>query len=293
MSSACPGRIRRTMRLRRGFADVSFGQIHYRTAGEGRPGVPLVMFHGSPGSSFSLHPLVARMGETRRVIGPDTPGNGDSTPHPKAAPEIADLAQAHAEAIQALRLGPVDLYGFHTGASIAIELSIQRPALVRRMILDGCSLFDASAQAHLLNHDHAPVLAPDLDGTQLLRAWHMVRDAHVFWPWWGREQEHLRGIGLPSADYLHQEALEVLKALSTYDRSYRAALRYPKRERLPKVAVPTLCAAAPNDMLLPYLDEVARLIPGAEKARTPANVTVPAEDIEGTARVFEGFLGKV
>jgi len=280
------------MGLRRGFADTSFGQIHFRTAGEGRAGVPLVMFHGSPGSSFSLYPLVERLGQKRRVIAPDTPGNGDSTPHPKAAPEILDLALAHAEAIATLGFGKVDLYGFHTGASIAIELSLQRPGLVRRMILDGCSLFDPGDSEHLLNHDHAPVMAADLDGTQLLRAWHMVRDAHVFWPWWGREKTHLRGIGLPSPDYLHQETLEVLKALQTYDRSYRAALRYRKKDRLPRVAVPTLCAAAPNDMLLPYLDAVAVLIPGAEKARTPANVTVPAEDIAGTAEIFEQFLEK-
>jgi pimeloyl-ACP methyl ester carboxylesterase len=112
----------------------------------------------------------------------------------------------------------------------------------------------------------------------------------VFWPWWGRKSEHLRGLGLPPADYLHSEVVEVLKAPETYCLSYRAALRYSKRERLPRVAVPTLAAAAHSDMLAPHREAVAALIPGARTVETPANVTVPDEDLSETARIFLAFL---
>ena len=40
--------------IRRGFADIDEGQVHYRTAGNGDP--PLVMFHMSPTSSQHLDP---------------------------------------------------------------------------------------------------------------------------------------------------------------------------------------------------------------------------------------------
>lgn len=280
------------MRLKRGFVDTSFGQIHYRSCGSGNGGVPLFMFHGSPGSSFSLSQIICHMGASRHAIAPDTPGNGDSTPLPDEQPSIGDYAEAHAQGITGLGFEHVDLYGFHTGASIAIELSIRHPGLVRRMILDGTSLFDPGEQSHLLGNDHAPELVPDLDGTQLMRAWSMVRDAHVFWPWWDRQSQNLRGLGLPDAGHLHGELLEVLKAPRTYCRSYRAALRYPKREQLPKVSVPTLAAAAGNDMLAGYLDAVVELIPCARKAATPGNVTVVEDPIDETARVFLDFLAE-
>ena len=47
--------------IRRGFADVGDGQVHYRVAGPppGAPhGTPLVMLHPSPGSSKMLEPLI-------------------------------------------------------------------------------------------------------------------------------------------------------------------------------------------------------------------------------------------
>ena len=53
--------------ISRGFVDIAEGQAHYRACGA--KGLPvLVMFHGSPGSSFSLTPLMRHLGKRRRVI---------------------------------------------------------------------------------------------------------------------------------------------------------------------------------------------------------------------------------
>src|SRR6185437_12340603 len=209
--------------IRRGFVDLAEGQAHYRCCGD--PGLsPLVMFHGSPGSSYSLMPLMRHLAAGRRVIAIDTAGNGDSTPTPQAEPEIGDLAEVHWSAIAALGLGPVDLYGYHTGAAICTELSIRHHDGIRRIVMDGLSAFDPSESGDLLTHDHAPEIPVDLGGSQLMAAWTMVRDAHLFWPWWDRRADHRRNLGLPSAEYLHGEVIEVLKACRTYFRSYRAAL---------------------------------------------------------------------
>ena len=52
--------------LRRRFVDLDNWQAHYRELGEtGRP--PLVMFHGSPGSGFSLVPLMRALAVERHV----------------------------------------------------------------------------------------------------------------------------------------------------------------------------------------------------------------------------------
>jgi pimeloyl-ACP methyl ester carboxylesterase len=65
--------------IRRGFVEIAEGQVHYRTAGWDRPGVPLMMLHPSPGSARMLEPLMGVFGQERRVIATDTLGNGDSS----------------------------------------------------------------------------------------------------------------------------------------------------------------------------------------------------------------------
>lgn len=257
--------------IRRRFVDVAHGQMHVREIGD--PGLPpLVMLHGSPGSGYSLMPLAAHLAAGRHVFAIDTAGNGDSNPLPGAEPSIAALADAHWQAIEALALRTVDLYGYHTGAAICTELSIGHHARIGRVVMDGLSVFDPAEGAALLARDHAPPIPVDHDGTQLMAAWSMVRDAHLFWPWWDRRAEARRSLGLPSPDYLHGEVLEVLKACGTYYRSYNAALRYPKRERLALIRNPVLVTACPSDQLFGHLDRGAPLIPGARSVVSPERV---------------------
>lgn len=273
--------------IRRGFVAVGDLDVHYRACGaDDLP--PLVMFHGSPGSSFSLVPQARRLARGRRVIAFDTPGNGDSTPLSTAEPTIGELAEVLARAIDGLGIETFDLYGYHTGTGIATEVSLAHPGRVGRIVLDGVSMFTEADRAWLFGHDHAPEIAIDHDGTQLLKAWSMVRDAHIFWPWWNRTPEGLRGRGLPSADYLHGETVEVLRAATTYHLSYRAALRYPKRERLPLIRHPCLVTAAPRDQLYASLDAAAAIIPGAVAKVVPGIDT--EEDAAATAEVLLAFL---
>jgi pimeloyl-ACP methyl ester carboxylesterase len=271
--------------VRRGFVDVAHGQMHYRTCGD--PSLPaLVMFHGSPGSGYSLVPLACHLAAHRHVIALDTAGNGDSAPLPQALPDIADLAEAHWQAIEALGLCRVDLYGYHTGAAICTELSIRHHARIGRIVMDGLSVFDPTESGMLVDSNHAPVIPIDYEGTQFAAAWTMVRDAHLFWPWWDRRAQARRGLGLPSAGYLHGEAIEVLKACETYCRSYLAALRYPKKTQLPLERNPVLVTACPSDQLFSHLDKGADLIPGAQRAISPER----ADDAKPAAQMMLDFL---
>lgn len=251
--------------LRRGFVDVGGGQVHYREAG--KPGAPrLVMFHGSPGSSYSLVPLIEALGRHFHVHALDTRGNGDSTALADPEPEIADYAAAHLEAIDALGIERCSLYGFHTGVSIATEIALARPQLVEGLVFEGVSVFDPGEAGDLVGGGHAPDIAPELDGVHLLRAWTMVRDSYLFWPWWRRKAANRRKLGLPSPEFLTGETVEILKSSRTYFRSYRAALRYPKRSRLPLIGHRVLVCANPQDQLFGFLEEAASLIPDAETA---------------------------
>jgi pimeloyl-ACP methyl ester carboxylesterase len=274
--------------VRRGFVDIEEGQVHYRSCGN-RGNPPLVMLHYSPGSSYSLMPLALAFAEKRWVIALDSLGNGDSSPPARKDPKIPYYANAHWRALKKLGIEVFDLYGYHTGASMAIEIAIAAPESVRKMILDGVSLFSPQDLDRLMGNDHAPQIPVDQEGTQLQKCWMMVRDAHFFFPWWDRRPEAWRDHALPSAEYLHGEVLEVLKAVSTYHLTYRAALTYDKRVRAPLVKTETLVTASRDDPLSTMLDEAAALIPGARKLLTAGwDGDEPRAE---TAKQFLAFLG--
>jgi pimeloyl-ACP methyl ester carboxylesterase len=214
-------------------------------------------------------------------------GNGDSTAPHGVAPAITYFADAHLRAIDALGIERFDLYGSHTGANIACEIAIAQPERVRSLILDGISLYSAEERADMLLN-YAPGVRIDLMGSQFHWVWHFVRDTFLFWPWYRRDAAHRRSLGLPSADNLHDKAVEVLKAVRTYHLPYRAAIGYDKEPRLPLVRVRTLLACASGDMFMEYFDRVQRLMPSAKPVIT-AGAGGYAELLE-TVRVFEEFL---
>lgn len=272
--------------IRRGFVDLPLGQVHYRAAGSGGDR-PLVLLHASPGSSRTLDPLTARLGRTRRVIAPDTLGNGDSSAPPAEVRDIRDFAASALEAIDALGLTAFDLYGTHTGAGIAAEIAIAAPGRVRRLVLDGVGLYSETEIGDMLER-YAPALEPDLEARHVMWIWHFVRDTYSFWPWYHRDAAHARAVGLPCADVLHDKFVDVLKATRTYHLSYRASIAQRKRERFPLIAVPTLVACARGDMLFRWHEEVCSLIPGAQRVVTEGIGT--ADAAEATARAIAGFL---
>lgn len=275
--------------IRRGFVDVAEGQVHYRHAGStsAQAPLPLVMLHASPGSAKLLEPLIGAMAPHRRVLATDTLGNGDSSPPEGRAPDIAQFADAHVRALDALGIDRFDLYGTHTGANCAAEIAIAHPRRVNRLILDGVSLYSAQEREDMLAN-YAPDVKIDLHGSQLNHLWHFVRDTYLFWPWYRRDAAHRRTLGLPSADDLHDKVVEVIKAARTYPLSYRAAIAYDKAPRLPLVKVPTLLACSRSDMLFQYFDQVRALMPGARPLATEGVGSAAA--LAATAAAFETFL---
>lgn len=280
-----------TLQVTRGFTTIEEGQVHFRQAGQARPGqLPLVMFHASPGSSRTLVPLMQVMAAHRQVIALDTLGNGDSCAPVSEAPDLSYFAQAHLRALTALGIERFDAWGAHTGANIACELGIEHPERVRSVIIDGIGLYSESEQADLLAH-YLPQVQIDQQGSQFHLLWNFVRDAFLFWPWYRKDSAHRRPTGLPSADDLHDKAVEVFKAARTFHLSYRAALSYPKATRLPLLKVPTLLTCAQSDMLHAYLQEVRALVQPTQTVTTAG--MADANALQETAAVYERFLDSV
>lgn len=275
--------------IRRGFVDLPHGQVHYRHAAPvtDTSRTPLALIHQSPGSSKQLEGLLHALAPARRVVAPDTLGNGDSDPAPVAVPDIPLLAEAAWAALDRLLPERFDLYGSHTGASIAMEIAIAHPDRIRRLVIDGMGLYAPDEQSDVLQH-YAREIAPDLEGTHLLKVWHFCRDQHLFWPYYNRTEAGRLPNGLPDAETFHDFVVEVLKAMRSYHQSYRAAFRHPKRDRLPLLRLPVLVASSPSDMLHRYFPDVAALVPGARTAELPAWGD-PGFDA-GAAAVIAAFL---
>jgi pimeloyl-ACP methyl ester carboxylesterase len=269
--------------IKRGFVDLPHGQMHYRHGGEGRPFLTL---HASPGSSRQLAGLIGEFTRTNRVIAPDTPGNGDSTPLFDREPTIVDLAGAMERFLDAMQLDTVNLYGSHTGAAIATELAILAPSRINAVVLDGVSQLTPEELEDILAHYAFPFPA-DREGAYLARVFQFCRDQYLFFPWYNRTRGGRRDNRLGSAVDIHAWVVEVLKANETYHLNYRAAFKWDAEGRLPLLTRPTLLIAGENDPLLESTRALAAVLPGGRYTALP-RFDAPdfAEQRAATLRTF-------
>ncbi|MCP9951180.1 alpha/beta hydrolase [Actinomadura madurae] len=283
----------RGTRIRREFVETSVGQVHVRVAGD-PDAPPLIALHSAPGSAGLLEPLMRGLAADFHVLAPDYPGNGESDKPWRDEPGIDRFADVIAEVADRRAAGPVHLWGTHTGALIALELCLRRPDLVRRAVLEAPPLLPPDFTADILEH-YLPPLRADRFGSHLVRAWGMRRDMFLFWPWYRDRAAADRPLRVPRARELHDWTVGLLQSGPTYHLSYAAAFRYPTRERLPKLTVPALICAGPDDMLADNLPALRAAAPdGVTLAEMPATCWYPDQDpaaVAETVRRYRDFLG--
>jgi pyruvate dehydrogenase E2 component (dihydrolipoamide acetyltransferase) len=97
----------------------------------------IVFLHGLGGSQTTWSTVLGAFAETYRVVALDLPGHGASD---KPSPETADysipaLANAVGEVIEKLELFPAVIVGHSLGGAAALQLALDRPKLVRGLVL--------------------------------------------------------------------------------------------------------------------------------------------------------------
>jgi pimeloyl-ACP methyl ester carboxylesterase len=99
-------------------------------------GTPIVLLQHFMGNLDNYDPAITdALAEGREVILTDNAGVGLSTGE---APEtVAGMARDAASLVDALGLEHVDLFGFSMGGFVAQQIAVDRPELVRRLILVG------------------------------------------------------------------------------------------------------------------------------------------------------------
>jgi pimeloyl-ACP methyl ester carboxylesterase len=104
--------------------------------GEWGRGDTFVLCHGFSGSAHDFDLQLTRLAEGGRVVTLDQRGHGRSTKCADVgAYSIERLAEDLAGFLTAVGGGPVDLLGHSMGGRVVLEVALQRPELVRSLIL--------------------------------------------------------------------------------------------------------------------------------------------------------------
>ncbi|MGH7731313.1 MAG: alpha/beta fold hydrolase [Candidatus Eiseniibacteriota bacterium] len=114
-----------------GHVDVKGVNYHYKLIGRGEP---LLLLHGSLGSSDMFDPILPTLSAHRQVIAVDLQGHGRSTLGDRPI-RLPDMGDDMAAILDKLGYKQVDVFGYSLGGGVALRLAIQHPALVRRLAL--------------------------------------------------------------------------------------------------------------------------------------------------------------
>jgi pimeloyl-ACP methyl ester carboxylesterase len=135
------------------FAQVRGSRFAYRRFGN-PVGTPIVLLQHFMGNLDNYDPAVTdALASRREVILTDNAGVGLSTG--EAPKSVSEMARGAASLIDALGPERVDLFGFSMGGYVAQQIAVDRPELVRRLMLVGTGPRGGEGMAQL-----APDTAP-------------------------------------------------------------------------------------------------------------------------------------
>jgi pimeloyl-ACP methyl ester carboxylesterase len=221
--------------MKRGYASIGSGQVHYVEAGQG---TPLLLLHSAPRSSRAYRFLLPLLATQFRCIAPDLPGFGQSDPL-KGKVTMEALAAAMVEFLRALGIPKAHVFGYHTGNKVAAAMAADHPAGVDRLVLCG--------QIHSI--------IPDKDArNDAVR--HIVDKYFIKYPdllnKWSADWQDVAAFGLPksifakasvSAEDIEELKIRVLdhvQGLSAIQATYGANFEYDFGEALTRIAAKTL-----------------------------------------------------
>jgi pyruvate dehydrogenase E2 component (dihydrolipoamide acetyltransferase) len=130
-------------------------RLFYVLAGRGEP--PLVFLHGIGGTQSTWQAVLPAFAAHYRVCAVDLPGHGKSD---KPAPETADyslvgMGRAAAQALDALHLVPAVLIGHSLGGAVAMQVALENPEIVSRLVLVDCAGLGTEINPELLDRVEA------------------------------------------------------------------------------------------------------------------------------------------
>jgi pimeloyl-ACP methyl ester carboxylesterase len=274
-------------RIESRFVKVDGREVFYLRAGDGSPAV---LVHPSPADSSLLRPLIQRVAANHTCFAFDNPGYGRSDPLPPDRSSMADLADAIAATMRAMKFPSVPVFGTHTGAAIALELGVRHPDLVSGLVLDGVPIFTKEETDGRAAAGYFPPFQPDLLGGHFASTWTRFRDQSVFSPWCVRRPENLIGGDPSGPDSVHDWMMMFFRTAKHYVAPYTAAHRFGEvaAERLAALTVPAIFTAASTDGLSKHFNRFPALRPDQEIRRLGPDRQARTDLIVASIDRFDG-----
>lgn len=159
--------------IRKHYLDLSGGQLHYVSAGNGPP---LLLLHQAPLSHAEFLSIIPALAEHFTVYAWDAPGHGNSFT-PEVEYEVPDYLSTLVEFVDGLGLDRVSILGHHSGAAFTREFAARYPERTGRIILSGSARAPANPKNDLpkarafLAQPYSRELSMDPGGEFLPDAW--------------------------------------------------------------------------------------------------------------------------
>jgi pimeloyl-ACP methyl ester carboxylesterase len=283
--------------MKRGYASIKSGQVHYAEAGEG---APLLLLHSAPRSSRAYRLLLPQLAPHFRAIAPDLPGFGMSDAL-RGKVTMEALGDAMVEFLGALGIGKAHVFGYHTGNKVAAAMAADHPQRLEGLVLCGqihSIIPDTTARNDAIRHIVDKYFAEypaSPNGDEHLRRW--LAD-------WS----DVSGFALPRSVFskkpLRREDIEDLKvrvldhvqAISALKATYAANFHFDFGAALRRIAARTLVL----ELVMPdeehygrQLEAVCALIKDSRGATIMnAGKVVLESHTEELARHLIGFLSE-
>jgi len=222
------------------YADLK-GDIKLAYVDEGKGKETILMIHGLGSYLPAWKKNIGELSKQYRVIAVDLPGYGKSSKLPHSG-LMTFYAGAIADLIQKLELGSVNLAGHSMGGQIAMVLALEKPELVKRLILVDPAGFEAfhAGQKNWFKDVMTPNLVRlttvDAIETNLASNFCRMPDDALF-----MIEDR---IAMRDANDFEAYCLAVA-------RSVHGMVDQPVLDKISQIKVPTLIFFGENDMLIP------------------------------------------
>jgi len=144
-------------------------------------GSPLALFHGAMGTIDSCcAKLLPALAATRQIVAVELQGHGHTADVDRPL-SYQQLAADAAALLEALGIEMADLVGYSLGGAVAMQLAMQHPGLVQRLVFAGGTAYrrDGLYPEMLAEPDPA---ADDLTGSTWHQAYQRVAPDPGRWP---------------------------------------------------------------------------------------------------------------
>ncbi len=126
------------MEMKFGYAPVDGLSLYYEIHGVARTAhsVPLVLLHGGGDTiKTSFGPILPELARNRQVVAFERQGYGHTADVPDRPFSFEQSADDTAVLLEHLRIHRADFFGFSNGGTVALQLAIRHPQVVRKLVV--------------------------------------------------------------------------------------------------------------------------------------------------------------